>query len=339
VRHLTGPCLLALVHALVAQQQAVIPTHAATTEGVGADQSPFGRDRHRHVQYVDRSLLTAVPTGTTIRAIAYRREGGDDRRPTLRRIRPGEANQRPAWAVRLGNPTVDVRDPPREYPEITDPAWTLVRDPKPMTFPDLDLPADGLPGFDLVFPFDRPFVYLGGELGIEHYVNHRRQIDYPYVVDAVDARTTPGAAVTLDERDDLRVAAAVPGPGGELCVSLHGVPRGGRAALALRFSPDAETTPTTNVARPLEVPVRSDGGAAFVVRVPLDPKFDGRIVDAEWFVDVGAGPHAAARQRLTLGRLLDATAPRMAVVAGFSESHVRYGFVQRARGLVFQLRW
>lgn len=354
-----------------AQQAIIVPEEACRREGNAADHGPFGRDRQRHVHYLHARLLRALPVGTPVRALAYRRDGSPAH-PVMTRARAGEARQRPAWLVRLGSPRVDPRTPPPEYPRVEDPAWQPVFLSRAVDFPDLPAPADGPAPFDLVFPFDAPFVYRGGHLGIEHVFLHRLGVSYDYAVDAVDARREPGSAWRLalpDEAAAVRFACdaedgAGPGLVAEQSLSSLGWwgrfgarPAGSsqgidgaRIAGAIGGPGEAATIDLlegpTHALCVLEiamapaivrVPVATDldGAARVQIRLPATGLWNDALLQVR-FIAAGTSTQALA---LRCGRLPFPGALDMSVVAGFPESHVEHGFVQVARGPVVQLRW
>ena len=318
---LATTCLL-LGNLAAVPQGVVVPAEFAHQPGNSADQAPFGRDRHRHVQYVHRSLLAAVPAGQVLTGIAYRRHGNESL-PVMRRERAGEVRQRPAWLVRMGNVVVDVADPSPAYPAATDPAWRVVVAPRPFDFPELPREAVrlGPAPFALVFPFDVPFAYHGGELGIEHIVDHRKEVVYDYVVDAVEARGEPGQALAANLGGGLRLTAAPGAPGGVLGVGLHAAP---------------PCTPVVLALGPVLLPLCTgpDGSLHAEVGLPASALWNQRVLELSCRVGEAQMPVL----RVRCGAVVAPAARKMAVVAGFPEPQVEHGFVQRGRGLVFELR-
>lgn len=362
---------LLLAGAAAAQQAIIVPEEACGREGNAADHGPFGRDRQRHVHYLHARLLRALPVGTQLRALAYRRDGSPAH-PVMTRVRAGEARQRPAWLVRLGSPRVDPRTPPPEYPRVEDPAWQPVFLSRAVDFPDLPASAAGPAPFDLVFPFDAPFVYRGGHLGIEHVFLHRLGVSYDYAVDAVDARREPGRAWCLALPDEAgafrfaRDAEAHAGPGLVAGQSLPSLgwwgwsgarPSGaspdldgariagaiggpGEAATIDLLDGPAHALCALEIAMApaiLRVPLVTDqdGAARVQVRLPATAHWNDALLQARFRCSGTSTPALALR----CGRLPFPGALDMSVVAGFPESHVEHGFVQVARGPVVQLRW
>ena len=347
----------------------VIPPEAAGAEGNAAARDPFGFDRRRHVQYVHRDLLRPLGAGAALRALAYRRDAAGGA-AMLRRERPGEAKQQPLWLVRLGDVHVDVGDPPSRYPALADPRWQMVFGPRRVDFPDLAQPspavgaaasataaatatatapagaaaaAAGPAPFELVFPFDRPFRYAGGELGIEHVVHHRRTVSYDYVVDAVEVGGAAGVVHALGSpasaqaSDGARLGGWVGPPGGTFGLILRDAPPHAAVALLLGGAGARCWSGDPLAAAPQAVPLATDadGRARFTHRLPRSAAWNGMPLRARVRLDgTAAGPELGLR----CGALLAPSAAMLATVSGFPDTQVEHGFVQPGRGLVLELR-
>lgn len=211
--------------ALVAQTTAVIPPGNATVEGNSLDFEPFGFQQINHLQYVDRSLLTAVPASSTITQLAYRRDYGSYTVTPMQRLLRGT----PAtaiWEVWMVNYTGPVLNPTNN---IRRAGWTNVMTPVLVNFPDLARGTGPTANFDLQFMLDRPFLYTGGSLGIGHYAYETTGGTVTYVMDAeVGANSTGSAdrisATTLGcPAGENRCEAFAPNPGaGNLEFYLYG---------------------------------------------------------------------------------------------------------------------
>ena len=169
---LRGPIVLAcatlLALAPLARAQVttthVVPQAYVNVEASSLDQEPFGTDQMRSLHYIDRSLLTGIPTNTLLKQVAYRRDGGL-LTPTMTRTRVTP----PIWQVRLGNFTGNYLTVTGTFPTSTATGYTTVFSAKQFSFPSLPLVNGGGPqNFDLKFPLDVVWLpcghYTTGEL-------------------------------------------------------------------------------------------------------------------------------------------------------------------------------
>lgn len=356
---------------LLGQGAAVVPPAAAARDGNSLDREPFGYDRIRHVQYVHRSLLRGVPGGRTLRSIAYRRDASFARTTTLRRVGRG-AKVKPVWTVQMGNVplTVNVQNPPVAFPRQGQPGFTVVINGKIMDFPDLaPPPASGPAPWTIKFPFDRPFVYRGAHLAVDHFVYHTTNRAYNYYVDAVES--SPGAGGKADlisptslgcPRGQNRARGLAPNPGaGDLEFFLFGaVPRnrvfaclGASASswggLKLPYDLSAFGLAGCKVYTDwsVVVPMRatSAGTAEFRTPVPAMTTLLGASLFGQWVaVDHRVNPSfpfaSSDGIRFTLGKQLGGEFFNTSVVSGIANlARNRTGFVQPGRGAVFQVTW
>src|SRR5262249_55703079 len=153
--------------------------------GNSLDIEPFGVDQVRSVQYIDRTLLTAIPVNTTlIKEIAYRRDGQLTSVLTMTHVKTGlPAN----WQIRLGNYLGTYQTQSGTFPAANDTNYTIVYSAKPTVFPALNLINGGGPqNFDLKFMLDVPWQFKGPGIAIDHYVSEAATATYAYYIDAID---------------------------------------------------------------------------------------------------------------------------------------------------------
>jgi hypothetical protein len=336
-----------------------VPPWASSADGNALDREPFGYDHLRHVTYVSRDLLSQAPGGARFHALSYRRDAS--RRDDVLR-RPGS----PVWQIRMGNYVGSVQSPPSRYPTLGDPSWTTVLAQRAINFPELWLPGQGLPGFDLTFALDQPFAYAGGHLGIEHYVDEGSLTRYDYMIDAVDSLVEGGYVTPLSGTSGCpsgsnRVLGNAPNPGGgDLDLFLFDAWPGAVAVLGLGTSDQwwngsrlpidlwplglAGCSIYTERAMSFLRPVSSAGLAEFAMAVPGDPVLVSASFFAQWFVvgDYRVNPlfplTTSEGVRITLGAHLNNATLGMSVVSGYAGSN-QFGFVQPRRGPVFRLSY
>lgn len=356
---------------VLGQGAAVIPPGAATRDGNSIDREPFGYDRVRHVQYVHRSLLGSVPTGRNLRAIAYRRDASYARTATLRRVGRG-AKVKPVWTVQLGNVpmTANVQNPPVTFPRQGQSGFTVVINGRTMDFPDLPPPpASGPAPWTIKFPFDRPFVYQGAHLAVDHFVYESVNQGYSYYVDAVESSPGSGGRAGLISPTSLgcprgqnRARGLAPNPGaGDLEFFLFGAVPRNRVFACL----GAGTQSWGGLKLPYDlgafglvgckiytdwsvvVPTRatSAGTAEFRTPVPAMTTLLGASLFGQWVaVDHRVNPSfpfaSSDGIRFTLGKQLGGESYNTSVVSGTGNvARGRVGYVQPGRGPVFQLSW
>lgn len=332
-----------------------MPPEAAAADGNAADQTPFGSDRARHLHYIDARLLTAIAPGTSIRALAYRRDAWALPDP-MRRVLPGEPKQQPVWAVRIGTFAGDVGNPPSEYSPRGDSDLRVVFAGR-VDFPDLPRPRHEPAPFAVEFPFAAPYVRGPGHLVIEHVVLHRKMVEYPYVLDAVEARSVAGRVVPLVAdiepcpNSGLRVYGRVTGAPGSMVLGLHGAPPLASVDLwAMPWWPTHAPQPEVDLAArgcaPSTLPfwtqsLRADasGSLRHERRYPVWPQLGGQRVVAQFLVARHAGWLVAPPLAVEFGASECPSAAWMSVVSGYSDAEVTDGFVQRARGPVVRFSY
>ena len=215
--------LLAIGPALLAQSSTVvIPQSLAKTEGNAFEARPFAYDRVRLAQHIGASELKgAIAKGNSITAIAYRRDGTTFPGFTMVRT-PSSTTSDPIWTIRLGNTTLSTQNP---LPYHARPASGRGNGPivttaflaKKVIFPSLPHTKGLLPGFDLKFPLDIPFLHDGTGLVVDHYVYESRNQTFTYLVDAhrspvdLGSSKTHGVSCPVDQN---RAYALSANPGG-----------------------------------------------------------------------------------------------------------------------------
>lgn len=349
--------LVTTLTATLGAQSAVVPPAQATVDGNALDREPFGHEGIRHLTYVHRDLLTQVPSGARITRVAYRRDAS---------LGPGDLQRPPGlWQVRMGNHVGPVGQPPSAWPTATDPAWTLVFQPRYVSFPTLSQPGQGLPPFVITFPFDRPFVYGGGHVGIEHFVADATT-RHDYFIDAVDGFVPLGQVDVLGAglgcpAGQNRAQAQAPNPGGG---DLEAYLLGGPVSAPVSFALGASETRWGSLALPLDlgalglsgcrvfasldvtVGLRTDASGVATLRTPVPAAVPllGATLAAQWLcvgdprVNPGLALTTSEGLRLRLGTNLGAPFVGMSVVSAYSGSN-QHGFVQQNRGPVCQLGW
>ncbi len=359
--------LSALLCPLTAQGSLIVPAGAATADGASADQEPFGYDQARHVQYVHANLVAGMPLNTLVKELQYRRDGAAPN-PTFTRAR-GTTKVKPVWQIRLGNVlgTVNVMQPPSEFPGVADPNWTVVFTPKQVDFPDLNLVGGGGPqNFDIKFLFDVPWQWKGPTLGIEHYVAETNNAAYVYIADAAAAPPSSGSADLITPqslgcpKNQNRAYGASASPGqGDLVFTLFGAPATAGAFACL----GASSTQWGSLPLPFDLtaslalpgcfvycdlvvaiprPTNGSGSSELRAPIPADAGLAGGTVFGQWVVQdsrVNPAVNLATSDGLkfTLGGGLG---PQTSVVSAIANlAGGRSGFVQPGRGLVFTLVW
>ncbi len=226
-----------------------------------------------------------------------------------------------------------------------------------MDFPDLPRPTDSPAPFAVVFPFHAPYVRGPGHLVIEHMVLHRKMVEYPYVVDAVEARSRPGRVTPLAPgvepcpASGLRVNGRATGAPGALTLGLHAAPAWARVELwAMPWWPAAVPGPSLDLAKrgcaPAVLPwwavsLRADatGSARLVREVPAWPPLDGHRLLTQFLVVQEGGWLVAPPLVVEFGKSECPSAAYLSVVSGYSDHEVEHGFVQRARGPVVRFTY
>lgn len=349
--------------ALAAQTSAVIPPANATVEGNSLDLEPFAHQQINHLQYVDRSLLTAVPANSTITQVAYRRDFGSYTVTPMRRL----LRNTPAtaiWEVWMVNYTGPVLNPTNN---IRRAGWTNVMTPILVNFPDLALGSGPTANFDLQFMLDRPFLYTGGALGIGHYAYETTGGTATYLMDAEISMPTTGSSDLITPTSvgcpagENRCEAFAPNPGaGNLEFYLYGAKPNALAGAYL----GTNTTTWAGVPLPLDlgtvglpgcsvytdlavlvsgVTTNLAGLAASFVSVPGDPALVSSTLYGQWVINDDrvnpAFPLATSDGlRFTLGPAVGQYVLPMSVVSAATNlANGASGYVRRGEGLVFRL--
>jgi hypothetical protein len=291
--------LIGLAATPAATQSFVVPAEVRAVEGDGLSALPFAYDQVRCTQYLGRSLLaSALPVGKQIVELAYRRDGLALPAVTL------EHATRPAWEIRLGNYLADPRNPsPRYLGPGTDFDTLAAVFQRMVQFPSLPSGAAPRP-FSLRFKLDRPFVYLGASLAIDHFAFDRSQDPFDYYVDGVRRpadRGTFQAYGTSCPSADNRAYAIPSNPGGDplellllgaradaLALAFIGASRSswGSLRLPLDLSALGLNGCSLLVSPDLMVPVRTftTGGATLRVSVPAEASLAGSKLYTQWSI-------------------------------------------------------
>lgn len=335
----------------------IVPAFAAAQEGNSLGQEPFGLDRTHHTQYVDQSLLTAVPLGAALKSIAYR---PDTQYATSTYWYTGT----PVWYLRLSSTSTSAMAPSPIWPSRPDqgppdPHWTLAITARPISFPTIPLSGQSPEAFAITLPFDQPFVFTGPNLGIDHFtydsVNNRKRV---YYVDAVQQTSTGGTVGPIGPSspgcpfDRNRQTAYAPDPGGELEALLFGPPQVPVWSL-LGITPQRLDLSVIGLfgcslyTQPLLVlPNATDsaGIARLRTAVPRQPAVAGAALLSQWVVtdpsvNPAVGLATSEGLQLTIGTNLSALQIPMSVVVNPNSPTSSWGVPVPGRGLVFRLDW
>jgi hypothetical protein len=356
LNHCPALAPLVLVASVLAQS-IVVPNSAANVEGNAADREPFGLEGVRHLTYIHQEQLAQIPAQTAISRLSYRRDTP----------MPVQVMRRPPgiWQIRMGAYHGSVAQPPSAWPPNSDPEWSIVFQPRQVWFPDLTQPGGNGPApFQLTFYLDRPFVYRGTHIGIEHFVADGQSM-HDYFIDTVDA-LVPGGTVTLltggagCPTGQNRATGQAPNPGGGAAeFYLFGALPQAPAVLAIGTS---DTTwagvplplhlgpalPGCSVIAALDtlVPTASTsaGMAQFALTVPALRALLGASLYSQWLcpgdtrVSQTIPLTLSDGLRHTFGTSLNAGFLGMSVVSAFSGSN-QFGYVQPNRGPVVEIGW
>jgi hypothetical protein len=361
---------LSLAALLPAQGSTVVPPAYAAQAGNSPDVEPFATDRIRHVQYVDRTQLTAIPPNALLKAIAYRRTI-QLTNPIMERKTAGGQQAIPSWQVRIGNFTGPVMNPPGTFPTSTTPGWTTVFSRTvdfTTNFPPLPLPTSGLPAFLVRFPFDVPVQYAGSGLGVDHFAYETISYAYPYLMDGTYSPVAGGSVVPISPTSvgcpagQNRSEGAAPNPGGgridsylfgapaaAIATAFFGASKTNWLGIPLPLSLAGFTLPGCFVYTDLTLPVpaltTSAGIGEVHVPVPGDLALGGVTIYGQWVVNDArvnpAFPYATSDGlAYTLGKSIGTGLVQMSVVSGIGvNAQGRVGFVQPGRGPIFELSW
>jgi hypothetical protein len=349
----------------VGQTSAVIPAANATVEGDSLDPEPFAYNQATHMQYVDRSLLTAVPNGASLSRLAYRRDWGSSAQfATMSRLRSG-APAPVLWEIYMQNYVGPVLNPTNVIQRT---GWTNVLTPILVSFPDLPRGAGPTANFDIAFTLDRPMIYTGGPLGIAHVVYEGNNNTFNYVADAVISPLSAGSVARISPTalgcplDQNRCEGSAPNPGtgdvefylfgakpSTLAVAYFGTNTTSWLGTPLPMGLGFLNLPSCSVYTDLVVPVpmvTSIAGIAGVrASVPGNPALASANIYGQWVaVDDRVNPAVNLATsdglRFTLGPTAGGYTVPMSVVSAIANLALgRTGFVRRGEGLVFQLGW
>lgn len=363
--------LACLVPVSAAQGTHVVPPAYATQPGNSPDIEPFGFDRVRHVQYVDRSLLTGIPNNALLRGLAYRRTPQLTVPATMER-KSARGFTLAIWQIRVANYGGPVLNPPSTFPSPSDPVWSTVFAARAIDHttncPPLTLPSTGLPPFAVSFPFDVPMPYAGQGLGIEHYAYESVAYTYAYLIDGVWSQPSSGTVQPISDSavgcpaGQNRAQGAAPNPGGG-SLDFHLLGAESRVA-AIAFLGASKTLWSgiplplalaqvglpgchvyTDLTLPFATATSTAGTAEIHPQVPADPSYLGATLYGQWVVrDTRvnpAFPYATSDGlAFTLGRELGHSPIATSVVSGTdANAQQRVGLVQPGRGAILRLNW
>lgn len=356
---------LCVLPALAAQNTAVVPPANTSVEGNGLDQEPFGYDQITHLQYVDRSLLTAVPPSALLTQIAYRRDwGSTSAQATLQRIgRQGPSSA--IWEIWMVNYTGAVLSPTNNMRRA---GWTNVMTPTLISFPDLPRGAGPTAPFDLAFVLDRPFAYTGGALGVSHSAYETAGTTYNYWIDSQVSSATFGQVDRISSTSvgcpagENRAQGVAPNPGaGDLEIYLFGGKPSSPAVaylgtnttswlgaplpLGLGFVGLNGCAIYTDLVVPLPAFTNIAGHASMRVPVPAEPGLTNATLYGQWLLrDDRVNPvvNFASSDGLSfrLGGAVGGYTVPMSVVSGAQNlARSGTGFVRVGEGAIFRLSW
>ncbi len=349
-----------------AQNSAVIPPQFASVEAPGLEQEPFAYNRIRFVQYTDRSLLTAVPANASIHRIAYRRDTNGYTESPMSRT--GRTSPNPVWQVRLGNTDQSAQNPSYLFPTAAAAGWTLVYLPKVTSFPSETMPAMGPAPFNIQFVFDVPFLYGGGNLGVDHQAYESNGNTFTYFVDGLNPVAANTGTVGLIgpttvgcPTGENRAGGFAPNPGDTLRIYLFGGPASSFALTGLGFG----STSWGGNPLPLDLtgygmpgcfayvdfittvmrPTSAGGFAEYTLPIPAQASYQNMTLLAQWIaLDDRVNPTFPLTTSdgiaLTLGSQVGGTPLPMSVVSATGNlAAANNGFVGLGRGAVYQLHW
>jgi hypothetical protein len=274
----------------------------------------------------------------------------------------------PIWRVRLGNTTEPALNPSATFPIPTAPGWTIVYTPKVTLWPTATLPGTSGPAnWDITVPFDVPFVYSGGNLGIEHYAFESNATVYTYYLDAIGVQPSAGNVQLLTPTSvscplgENRSAGFAPNPGGVLQLLLFGAPASTVAFANFGF----DSTSWLGFPLPLElgvvgapscwlyinpvstifVPVDAGGMANYFMPVPNSSAYVGFDLLSQWsVVDSRVNPAfpltTSDALQFTIGAVAGGHPIPMSVVSGVNNlASGTVGYVGLGRGSIFRLTY
>ncbi len=347
------------------QTSAVIPSANTIVEGNSLDQEPFGFNQITHLQYIDRSALTAVPSGASLNRIEYRRDWASTAgTATMTRVLRGVPA--PAiWEIWMINYLGPVQNPTNV---ITRTGWSNVMTPILVNFPDLPRGAGPTANFTLSFAFDFPLLYNGGNLGVSHVAYEANGGTFNYLADGVVSAVTAGSAGRISPTalgcpaEQNRCEGAAPNPGaGNLEFYLYGGKPSSTAVaylgtntttwlgsplpLNLGFMGLGACSVYTDLVVPMPRVTNTVGNASAIVPVPGDPALTSATLFGQWVlrddrVNPAVDLATSDGLRFTFGPAVGGYSVPMSVVsAGLNLARGRTGFVRPGEGLIFRLSW
>ncbi len=379
-KHLLAPSLVSVFFlacsGLEAQNSLVLPPTQTAKEGNSLDHEPFGTDRIRHAHYIGREYLAALPNQASLKSLAYRRDG-ELKTPAVMTRTFRTTKPKPVWTVRLGNDprTGGLNPPPYTYPDANATYMTMVVNGMPFDFPDLTLPASGLPAFSIKFMFSRPFVYNPANsnprphLIIDHYAYETQNRNYTYMIDCVQGSSQEPERAVLTSATSFgcpkgqnRATGLAGNPGaGSLDFYLFGAPQTATvwaclgasetswSGLPLPFDLGAIGLSGCKIYNDQTVVIpqqtNTSGSASFSTPIPGNASLAGRSLYGQWVVSdtrvSKTTPYATSDSlKWTLPKTLGNGQPEVAVVSAIgSNARSRSGFVQPGRGPVVQINW
>jgi hypothetical protein len=244
----------------------------------------------------------------------------------------------------------------------------MVYTPKVTVFPTATLPGGGGPAnWDITLPFDVPFVYSGGNIGIEQYAFESNSTVYTYFVDAIGTQPSAGNVLLLTPTSvgcplgENRSAGFAPNPGGIMQLLLFGAPPSTLAFANLGF----DSTSWQGIPLPLDlsvlgapscwlyispvstilVPVDAGGLGSFFMPVPNNSIYLGFNLLSQWaIIDDRINPNfpitSSDALQFTMGTVPGGVPIPMSVVSGVNTlASGTIGYVGIGRGCVFRLHW
>lgn len=288
-----------------AQKSMVVPRWTATKEGNAQSLTPFGYGRVRSLQHIGVGMLRPqLPVFAKITSIAYRRD--TDHMPKTAMSR----TDNPFWTLRMCNWSPNVNRISNRYlpnARTFNNAFNELQNvfnTKRIRFPTLPPVISGPAPFQLEFKLDRPFVYLGLGLAIDHFVYEPRNRVSHYFVDAERPKSDFGTTKlfgTSCPKGMNRNYASPSNPGGDpLRLWLFGGPSNSVAIAMIGasktfFGPVPLPWDLTKLGFPgcsfytsaeimLGASTKSTGSAEMAIQIPPDPKLAGVTVYSQWMV-------------------------------------------------------
>lgn len=353
----------ALAGAAVAQTNVVIPATAAKAEGDSLNAAPFAYDRARLSQYYGATVLrNLIPEGKTITEIAYRRDGRALNTTLMRHT------STPKWEIRMGRYTLNAKNPGSRFLPVGTTVNTLstvfIKDR--MNFPDLP-GGIGPMAFRLRFKLDRPWVYRGDALVVDHFVYEASNPTFAYYVDAVRTSIDRGSYLKYGKEcpaEKNRAATTPSNPGGELPLELllFGARPSSPALAVIGFRKDE----FAGIKLPLDLSFLgmtgcallasmdivlpsvtfTSGSAKLSIQLPEDNAFAGQKLYGQWIVvDPQINPSIPLTMsngvEITTGRTVgkDAGIDGSVIYAVSNLARSSYGFLDQGIVLVTEFVW